>query len=249
MSFITYQLLSGFFQESVTDAAVIQEAFLLEKQGLVLCFQTSKGLKIQPCLEGIDRWMQNKLKQESLHWIRYRLCFYGIYNPSKPVIEHIVNGQRTLLVSYEPLKISTDSTQKDSLCFADLFCGKIALSSVLQHLLYQGKFSATLTENSEGFFLDHLLLFQKRAFVRKNLLSLLVQHRQNYQNKFSYPYLDFEDIADLFYQKTKIYVENMKTQIYKPLYEMNQRSQKLKSCDLIDLKPKKARIDPSIFCL
>lgn len=248
---LVYRLLKGFFQNGATDPAAVQAAMQLEKQGLVRCARTQRGLNVHPCLEGMDRWMQRKLSQERVPWIRYQPCFYGIQNPAAPVEERTVNGKHTLLVTYEPLKIFADSAPPagpKGLCFADLFCKKIILADFISHLLQGESFTAALTQRPEGVFLDGFLFIQKRATVRIALLSLLIQHRRNCQNAGSYPYMDFEELADLFYQKTDLYIESIKKQIYRPLYELNQREQKLCGCDLIEFKVRKARLAPTIFC-
>lgn len=249
MSFITYQLLRGFFQEGVTDSTVLQEAFHLEKQGLVSCSQTNKGLKIQPCLEGIDRWMQNKLKQESLHWIRYRLCFYGIYNPSKPVIEHIVKGQRTLLVPYEPLKISTDSTQKDSLCFADLFCEKLPLHSVVQSLLTSKTF--LILENSkQNLFLNNVCIASAKSILKKGILKILIQQHQEGRTSSQFSFLSLEKIAQKLHETEGVFIEDIDNKIRRPLRLLRKfvsESLSLPENAFIEIKKGAYRLTPSLL--
>lgn len=249
MSFITYQLLSGFFQKEITDSTGMQEAFDLEKQGLISCFQTRKGLKIQLCIDGIDLWMQKRLNQESVSWVRYQSCYYGIYNPSKPVAEHIVNGQCTLLVPYEPLKISTDSTQKDSICFADLFCEKISLHSIVRSLL-SSKPCLILEYSEPNICLNNICIATAKSILKKGILKILIQQHQKETSSSQFSFLKLEEIAQKLHESEGIFIDDCDNKIRRPLRLLRKfvsESLSLPENAFIETKKGAYRLVPSVL--
>jgi hypothetical protein len=256
---LSYQILTGGEHELLVAENLIENARWLEEQGLVRCMQEECGMRIQLNLKGIDAWMQNKLKEINVYWIPIQLGTYGVASKNKAPAQFVEDRRSAFNMNYSSLWIEPcDSLflrlpRDTPVHFAEFFCGKKQLASVVQHIANQGKISLCLEMKETEILLAGAKFVHNSSVLRKNLIGILVEHQVKHQKLMEVPFLSFDDLAKQLYEKYEIYVESIKKQIYKTLHDLQIKALKqnphIGLQGFIEIQKGTCRFHPHIFCM
>lgn len=222
ISLLAYEILKGSFKDYVTDPKAIQVALSLQKQRLVSCFSSQKGYQIQLNKDEIDLWMQKRLNQESVFWIKKDSCVYGLYNPHKEPDICLIQSKTVLKPFFETLWIQIDLEMPfhaplDLMVpFADVFCKKISLSAII-NTLQRHPYCLILTHSAQAIYLQDICLATSKSILKKSILKILIQHHQENASKIQYDFLSLDTIAQKLHESEGIFIDDCDNKIRRPL--------------------------------
>jgi hypothetical protein len=255
---LSYQILKGEGCGLLTDKDLIEAAKWLENQELVRCVQAGEGIAVQFDLVGIDAWIRAKLDELQVDWRLIQPGIYGIAASNEVPKQLVEEGRSVFQFSYRSLWIKSFATDIPCLpndtvvLFADVFCQKKPIADVVQQIARRGQISFCLDFRKAGVFLDEIKIVSNKSVVRKSLILILAEHQASVPQGSCVPFLSFEELAERLYEKYGIYVESIKTQVYKPLHDLQMKAfkqnPKIGQQGLIEIKKGICRLQPYIFC-